>query len=155
MKLTLLINSILLLTLSSAAIADQTKDDDRCKLLNLDVANATNQIAFLVGDPESERLHGYIFRRGHINIPASHSTTWVFHDNPFAGPEGTVIYRWLDKNNQPQHCKIHYRQSYCGLTRAGSNTTEIEGNCSNYNDKTKPSKYWNLSGESQITLGVR
>ncbi len=154
MKSTFIISSVLLLSLSSAAIADHHKENP-CNLLNLDVANATNQVTSLTGDPESERKHGYISRRGLVHIPTAHSTTWVFHQNLFAGPEGTVIYRWTDKNNQAQTCTIRYDQSYCGFTRAGDNKTRVDGNCSVYNDKTKPSLHWRLSGESQVTLGVK
>lgn len=153
MKSIFVIGSALCL-LASGPIYAKHNDTNPCRLLELDITNATSGNAKLSGDPQGSIIHGYIERRGQAVIPQGQTSVWKFHENPFTGPTGSIVYTWEGKSGT-EFCKINYDQSFCGPMRAGTNTTRTEGNCFVINDHTKPSLYWHLSGESQITLGER
>ena len=154
MKLLTYSCGLLLLLTTTTALSEHNKQDNPvCGILQIDVTNNTNARASLSGDPETQRLHGYIYRRGLVRIPRTHSTVWSLSEHPFSGPRGTIVYQWTGEQGNREKCIIDYHQSYCGYLRAGDNTTTVRGNCSVYNDLTKPSLYWHLKGESQVTLG--
>ena len=141
---------LLALTICSAFAKEHRKE--RCGILQLDVVNATNYLVKLSSDPEYERIHGYILKRGLPVIPSQQVTHWFLKEHPLSGPEGTIRYEFTDSSQTTLHCTIHYDQTYCGLIRAGMNRSWVNGDCSIVNDHTKPSLHWNLFGESQITI---
>jgi len=130
------------------------------KSLELDITNATKQNASLAGvDPENRRVHGYIIRRGILDIPPGQTSTWVFYQFfgggvTGKGIEGKVEYQWKGEDGANHSCLIHYHQTGRFFS-AGVNETTVTGDCKTYNDPTKPSSLWDLTGESQITLGIK
>ena len=144
---------LLLLLTTTTALSEHNKQDNPCRILQINITNDTDARASLAEDPETQRVHGYIFRRGLVNIPRTHSTVWTFYEHSSFGPRGIIVYEWAGKQGDRERCTIDYHQSYCGSFRAGDNTTKVSGNCSIYNYLTKPSLYRHLKGESQVTLG--
>lgn len=142
----------IILALTTCSTFSKEHREEQCRTLQLDVVNATNYLVKLSSDPEYERIHGYISKRGLPTIPSQHVTNWFLHEHPLSGPEGTINYMFTDSSQTVHHCIIHYGQSYCGFTRAGVNHSWVNGDCSIVNDHTKPSLLWNLFGESQITI---
>ena len=150
MKLFACFCGILLLLPATAALSDNT---DSVGILHIDITNATETTASLVGDPEKSQEQGFIYKRGLPNIPKGQSTTWILSEHPFSGPKGRIVYQWRGRGNRLETCTINYQQTYSGPLKGGDNTTSVSGKCSVYNDSTKPSGTWNLPGQSQVTLG--
>ena len=124
----------------------------QCSLLVLEIKNTTASVARLQYDPEDHSRHGYIAFAGDSQIMPGASTRWQLRQYPLSGPEGILEYQYEDLTHKRHRCTIHYDQSYCGLFMAGNNSSYVIGDCTIYNDPTRPSLRWKRPGFSQVML---